>query len=176
MRCHGAKKCLLAVTSVALVLMGLASAKDTRKGSSLSSPIVLSHVDLGGHYDTMALRQAQDHRYLYVRQTATADWRVFDLSDPARPTELSGISLPDFVGFGQASIENDTVIATGEQLTDTKLAVGDLNSNPAQTLTGVKQVIIDRPSDLIYVLSDDGLRILRVQPQVEAPDPNLYGG
>src|SRR5262249_4049171 len=146
MRCHSAKKYLLAVTSVALVLIGLASAKDTRKENRHSSPIILSHVDLGGHYDAMALRQAQDHRYLYVRQSGAADWRVFDLSDPARPTELGSVSLPQFLGVGQVSMESDTVIATSGPSADASLAVGDINSNSAQTFTGVKQVIFDRPS------------------------------
>jgi hypothetical protein len=182
-RCHflNARHLLFAALSAVLVLTVLASAKDAKKQKTTtsSSTVVLAHVDLRGRYDAMALRQVQERRYLYVRQKETADWQLFDLSDPSRPVELSGVSLPGLVAFDQISMQNDAVIATGQaSFSDaaTRLAVGDLDSPLVQTFDGVRKIIFDRPSDLIYVLSDDGLRILRVQPQVTEPDPSLYGG
>ena len=174
----------------ALLLVATAAAKDKHEkwsGERNSPVVVLAHLDIGSGYDAMALQKSQDHRYLYIRQSGKPELEVIDLTAPAEPRVLRTVSLPELREF--ASLDFDGGVAFGSedkrQVSDAQTPTRDVVfsdlSDPeslqsVQKFTGVKQVINDRLSDLVYILAENGLWILRVQAAPAPVDPSLYGG
>jgi hypothetical protein len=142
---------------------------------------VIAHLPLpGGPVNELVLQQRGSKQYLYVEQNSSEGVAIVDVTAPSQPNIIKRGAWPNafstwklqMVGSRLALAEApDTGTAETVSRTGT-LKVLDLNdpANPKTilSLSGVTSTLADDARNLVYIANNDGLWILKVQPE-QAP-------
>jgi hypothetical protein len=160
-----------------------ASTKDRAVKPVVQPASVIAHLPLPGpSVSELALQQRGHKQYLYVEQASHEGFAIVDVTKPNQPNVIKREAWPNEASTGTLQMVGgrlalaeapDTLVAEPVSRTET-LNVLDLNdpANPRTilTLSGVTSTLADDAHNLIYITNNDGLWILKVQPEQAAFD------
>lgn len=158
-----------------------ASAKDRAVKPAPQPASVIAHLPLpGGPVNELVLQQRGSKQYLYVEQDSSEGVAIVDVTTPSQPNIIKREAWPNASSTGKLQMVGsrlalaaapETATAETVSRTDT-LKVLDLNdpANPRTilSLSGVTSTLADDARNLVYIANNDGLWILKVQPEQAA--------
>ena len=158
-----------------------ADAKHRARKPTVQPAPLIAHLPLGGgSVSQMFLREQGGLQYLYIGQTSKDGVAIVDVTKPNQPSIVKRVAWPNEASTGKLQMVGgglalanapDTATAETVSRTDT-LKVLDLNdpANPRTilSLSGVTSTLADDARNLVYIANNDGLWILKVQPEQAA--------
>ena len=182
---------LVGLTSLLLVFIGAAAAKDHKSTKPMNKPHVVAHIQFDGmsEVDMTIQTRPGDKYYLYVQHSKGEGVSIIDISRPEKPKTIGVLHEGDAVGDGKMTLTGNLAIVSdgaatsshGGEVSSRDVAMWD-TSDPTsprlvQKFSNVVKWLQDN-RDFIYVLADDGLWIVS-QPEdqlLRSPDFSAYGG
>lgn len=177
------------LTTVLLVSLGSASAKEPKAKNSENEAHVVAHISFSGlsSFDMAMQRKVNDKYYLYVQHSKDEGVSIIDVSKPAQAKILGVISWPNPATSSRMNVTGNLAIIAENQMlpirsstSNDDLVLWDL-SNPAaprvvQKFTSVVKWLQDE-RNFIYVLNGDGLWVVSepVETKPELAAPATYG-
>lgn len=181
---------LVRLTSLLLVFIGAAAAKDHKSSKPTNKPHVVAHFQFDGMSEvdmTIQTRQG-DRYYLYVQHSKGEGVSIIDISKPEKPKAIGALHEGDATGDRRMTITGNLAIVSERagtpshgELSNRAVVIWD-TSDPTsprvvQKFSNVVKWLQD-DREFIYVLADDGLWIVS-QPDdqpLNSPDPSAFGG
>lgn len=182
---------LVLLTSLMLVFVGAAAAKDHKSMKTADKPHVVAHIQFDGMSEVnMTIQMRPDDKYyLYVQHAKGEGISIIDVSKPEKPRAVAVLPGTDATDAAGMTITSKLAIVSGHvvasyrsvESSNTDLVLWD-TSDPAspqlvQKFSKVKKWFQD-DREFIYVLTDDGLWIVS-QPEnqpLSSRDSSAYGG
>jgi hypothetical protein len=177
------------LTTVVLVSLGTASAKDHKVKTTGNGAHVVAHISFDGlsAVDMAMQKKLNDKYYLYVQHMKDQGISIVDVSKPARAKTLGVISQPDSAVSSRVNVTGNLAIIAQSNIlpmrsstSNDDLVLWDL-SNPAaprvvQKFSGVVKWLQDE-RNFIYVLNGEGLWVVAepVDSQQEQLRSPSYG-
>ena len=167
------KSSLMALlTTVLLVSLGTASAKEHKVKTTENGAHVVAHVPFDGlsAVDMAMQQKMNDKYYLYVQHSKDQGISIIDVSKPAQAKTLGVISWPDSAVSSRMNVTGNLAIIAESDILEMRsstsnddLVLWDL-SNPAaprvvQKFSGVVKWLQDE-RNFIYVLNGEGLWVV----------------
>jgi len=182
---------LVLLTSLLLVFIGAAAAKDHRSMKPTNKPHVVAHIQFDGmsEMDMTIQTRPGDRYYLYVQHSKGEGVSIIDISRPEKPKAIGVLHEGDAAGDGKMTITGNLAIVSERAVASShggELSNGDVvlwdTSDPTsprlvQKFSKVVKWLQDN-REFIYVLADDGLWIVS-QPDeqlLNSPDSSAFGG
>jgi hypothetical protein len=173
-------KALLLLAFFAAAVPG-ANAKHRAVKPAVQPALVIAHLPLGGaSVNQMLLLEHGDIKYLYLGETSKDGLAIVDVTKPNQPTIIKRMAWPIEGSTGKLQMVGDRLAlaetpdtATAETVSRTgTLTVLDLSdpTNPRtiQSFSGVTWTLADDARNLVYIANNDGLWILKHQPDLAA--------
>jgi len=142
---------------------------------------VVAHLPLpGGPVNELVLQQRGSKQYLYVEQDSSEGVAIVDVTTPSQPNVIKREAWPNASSTGKLQMIGSRLAlaeapdsAAAETISRTgTLKVLNLNDpgNPKTilSLSGVTSTLTDDARNLVYIANNDGLWILKVQPEQAA--------
>lgn len=182
---------LAMLTSLLLVFIGAAAAKDHKSMKPTNKPHVVAHIQFDGmsEVDMTIQTRPGDKYYLYVQHSKGEGVSIIDISRPERPKAIGVLHEGDAAGDGKMTITGNLAIVSnraasspqGGEVSNNDVLLWDTSDPTSPRLVQkfskvVKWLQDDR--EFIYVLADDGLWIVS-QPDdqpLNSPDSSASGG
>jgi hypothetical protein len=164
---------LVLLTSLLLVFLGAAAAKDHKSMKPTSRPQVIAHIQFDGmsEVDMTIQNRPGDKYYLYVQHSKGEGVSIMDVSRPEKPQAIAILHEEDAAGGASMTISGNLAIVSehaaasshGAELSDTNVVLWDTSDPKSPRLVQkfskvMKWLQDDR--EFIYVLADDGLWIV----------------
>jgi hypothetical protein len=182
---------LVRLTSLLLVFIGAAAAKDHKSTKPTNKPHVVAHIQFDGmsEVDMTIQTRPGDRYYLYVQHSKGEGVSIIDISRPEKPKAIGVLHEGDAAGDGKMTIAGNLAIVSEHAAASSHggvISSGDVvlwdTSDPTsprlvQKFSNVVKWLQDN-REFIYVLADDGLWIVS-QPDdqpLNSPDPSAFGG
>jgi len=180
---------LIRLTSLLLVFIGVAAAKDHKSTKPTNKPHVVAHIqfDRMSEVDMTIQTRQGDRYYLYVQHSKGEGVSIIDISRPEKPKAIGVLHQGDATGDGRMTITGNLAIVSehaaasshGSELSNRDVVIWD-TSDPTspqvvQKFSNVVKWLQDN-REFIYVLADDGLWIVS-QPHDQppnSPDSSAY--
>ena len=174
------------LTTVFLVSLGTASAKEHKVKATENGAHVVAHISFEGlsAVDMAMQKKLNDKYYLYVQHSKDQGISIIDVSKPAQAKTLAVISWPDSAASSRMNVSGNLAIIAESGIlpmrrltSNDDLVLWDL-SNPAtprvvQKFSAVVKWLQDE-RNFIYVLNGEGLWVVsepadRQQEQLQSP-------
>ena len=177
------------LTTVLLVALGSAAAKQHKPKVSPTTSQVVAHITFGGlsTVDMAMQEQVGNKRYLYVQHSSDQGVSVVDVTEPAKPKIVRVIPWPDPTVSSRMTLTENLALVTEREISqahaptsNSDLVLWDL-SNPAapqvvKKFSGVVGVLRDG-HNFVYVLNSEGLWVISTPNyEPEQADTSAYGG
>ena len=182
---------LVPLTSLLLVFIGGAAAKDHKSVKPANRTHVVAHIQFDGMSEAdMTIQMLPgDRYYLYVQHSKGEGVSIIDISKPEKPKAIGVLHQGDAAGDGRMTITGNLAIVAdhaadsshGGEISNGDVVIWD-TSDPTsprlvQKFSNVVKWLQDN-REFIYLLADDGLWIVS-QPDdrlLNSPDSSAYGG
>ena len=185
------RRTLAILTSVLLVFVGIAAAKDHKTVKAADKPHVVAHLQFDGMSELdMTIQERQgDRYYLYVQHSKAEGVSIIDIGKPEKPKAIGLLSWADATGEGRMTVTGNLAIVSDRavalsrsgEVSNDDVALWDTSDPASPRLIQKFSKVVKWLQDdrgFTYVLADDGLWVV-VQPkpqQIDAPDSSAYGG
>ena len=182
---------LVLLTSLLLLFIGSAAAKDHKSTKATNTTHVVAHIQFDGmsEVDMTIQTRPGDRHYLYVQHAQGEGVSIIDITKPEKPRAIGVLHETDTAGNSRMTITGNLAIfsdraaayAHGGELVNSDAVIWDTSDPTSPRLVqkfskAVKWLQDNR--DFIYVLADDGLWIVSRPDDrlLNSPDSSAYGG
>ena len=180
---------LVLLTSLLLVFIGAAAAKDHKNTKPINKPHVIAHIQFDGmsELDMTIQTRPGDRYYLYAQHSKGECVSIIDISRPENPKAIGVLHEGDATGDGRMTITRSLAIVSddavnsshGGELSNRDVVIWDTSDPSSPRLVRKYSKVVKWLQDnrgFIYLLADDGLWIVS-QPddQPLKLDSSAYG-
>ena len=164
---------LVLLTSLLLVFLGAAAAKDHKSMKPTNRPRVVAHIQFDGmsEVDMTIQTRPGDKYYLYVQHSKGEGVSIMDISRPEKPKAIAILHEEDSAGGGSMTISGNLAIVSehaaasshGGEFSDVDVLLWDTSDPTSPRLVQKFPKVVQWLQDdrgFIYVLEDDGLWIV----------------
>jgi hypothetical protein len=152
-----------------------ASANHSTVKPAVQPASVIAHLPLGGSpASQMFLGERGGTQYLYLGQTSKDGVMIVDVTKPSQPSVVKRMAWPNeassgklqMIGGGLALTEAPDTATVPRPETLTVLDLSDpTNPRTILSLSGVTSTLTDDARNLIYIINNDGLWIVKRLPE-----------
>ena len=182
---------LVLLTSLVLVFIGGAAAKDHKGMKPTNKTHVVAHIQFDGmsEVDMSIQTRPGDKYYLYVQHSKGDGVSIIDISKPEKPKAIGVLHEGDAAVDSRMTITGNLAIVAdhaadsshGGELSNGDVVIWDTSDPTSPRLVQKFSKVVKWLQDnreFIYLLADDGLWIVS-QPDdrlLNSPDSSAYGG